>query len=187
MSRWTYDEDRLPEGFSLTGYDADEQLYYFSDQNGCTWYSPTRHGDGMTRVSNNSSRATHEEDGEVDIASNNATPDGYQRIPNPFPDTAGGDNNGFRQLYPFFLLIGVVLLLCGKFILFPGMHHSEPQCPSSSSSYMLQPGDTCWEISHQHGIPLEQLEAVNPDKDCAVLMPGSTICIPGVVSPTTQF
>ncbi|KAF2728011.1 hypothetical protein EJ04DRAFT_516907 [Polyplosphaeria fusca] len=33
----TQDEHRLPEGFTRTGYDADEQRYYYRDSEGRAW------------------------------------------------------------------------------------------------------------------------------------------------------
>ena len=40
MGRWSYldsDEERLPEGMTRTGYDADEGVYYFRDTDGSRW------------------------------------------------------------------------------------------------------------------------------------------------------
>ncbi|KIY51533.1 hypothetical protein FISHEDRAFT_37011 [Fistulina hepatica ATCC 64428] len=190
MGRWTqYDEDdyRLPEGMTRIGYDADSGRYSFRDRDGSVWEGPQGAEFGeMTRVSGpEPSTNPHADAGDVEAGDNTFPPstraDGYHSLA-PMAETKGVNAQAYRQLMPFFLFIGVVLLLAWKFILAPALSRVEEACPGLDT-YWVEPGDTCWNIAQAHGSDLDTLVALNPTIDCARLMPGATICLP--VSPAT--
>lgn len=89
------------------------------------------------------------------------------------------DINGsaYRTLFPFFLLIAIVLLLVWRLILSPGLSAHE-NCPAQTKAYFVQPGDSCWDIAKAHGVSFEQLQKLNPKVQCEPLMPGTTVCLP---------
>lgn len=88
------------------------------------------------------------------------------------------NTDAYRTLFPFFLIIAVVLLLIWRLILHPGLGLSPTVCPTNSTVYLVQPGDSCWEISQAHGFSFEKLTKLNEGVNCEVLMPGTTLCIP---------
>lgn len=63
-----------------------------------------------------------------------------------------------QTLFPFFLIIGILLLIFWKFLVVPSLYHAaeEPYCPTfvgnadklshETLPYIVQPGDTCYEI-----------------------------------------
>ncbi|KAK0473110.1 hypothetical protein IW261DRAFT_1553218 [Armillaria novae-zelandiae] len=165
MGRWTqYDEDsyRLPEGMERIGYDSDTQTYFYRDANGDTWKGAEgAEYSEMTRVSGASSSTE-------DIEAVPRRADGYQQLATdldrPVVSTTYTPNPGaYRTLFPFFLIIAVVLLLVWRLILSPG---------SGMQAYWVQAGDSCWEIATEPW-------GWNPKVECEVLMPGTTVCLPG--------
>jgi LysM repeat protein len=85
-------------------------------------------------------------------------------------------------------MVVVVLLLVWRLVVSPILLGPEPGSGSGGSStcsaqgmkaYWVQPGDTCWEIAKTHGCSLDQLKDANKALDCKLLMPGTTICLPG--------
>ncbi|TFL06607.1 hypothetical protein BDV98DRAFT_600625 [Pterulicium gracile] len=162
------DDDTLPDGMRLTGYDADEQMYYFTDDDGAVYCSPTSRGNGLVRVAHGQQEPS------------NTRSDGYQSLSTDSTNPALNHSAASRQLYPFYLLIAVVLLLCWKYVLSPGLRQSEPLCDPASHAHLVQPGDSCWAISEKHGISLDDLKGNNPTLNCDTLMPGNTICILGM-------
>ncbi|KAJ7083307.1 hypothetical protein B0H15DRAFT_850542, partial [Mycena belliarum] len=186
MGRWTqYDEDstRLPEGMERIGYDSDTGRYYFRDQAGAVWEGAEgAEFSEMTRVSSGAgpASASYPQDEDIEAAPRRA--DGYQPLAtdtNARPTFRVTSNiSAYRTLFPFFLLIGVVLLLIWRLILSPGLSPSKPICPAGATSSLIEPGDTCWEISRTHGCSLEELKKLNPSLKCDALMPGMTVCLP---------
>lgn len=86
--------------------------------------------------------------------------------------------NAYRTLAPFFLLIGVVLLLVWK-LTHSGWSTPPSPCPANATTpYMIQPGDYCWDIARSHNCTLEELESLNPAVDCGTLRPGAIVCLP---------
>jgi hypothetical protein len=121
--------------------------------------------------------------------------DGYQALATDavschllnFSDTKPPQNGGYtsnlnasayRTLFPFFLLIGVVLLLVWRLILSPGLAAPTNPCPPHATKYLVEPGDSCWEISRTHGCSLDDFKKFNTKVNCDLLMPGTTVCIP---------
>ncbi|THU97399.1 hypothetical protein K435DRAFT_778071 [Dendrothele bispora CBS 962.96] len=192
MGRWTqYDEDsyRLPEGMERIGYDSDSGRYIFRERNGSTWQSePGTEFGPMTRLSQGPSSNAHtEDDDDGDVEAHplsGARSDGYQRLPmdsNPIARRQTVNTAAFRQLFPFFLIIAVVILLVFRFIVYPnlGSSGSQDPCPNPNTlSHIVEPGESCWVISQANGCSLEELEEMNGKVDCEKLMPGQVLCLP---------
>ncbi|KAF9078825.1 hypothetical protein BDP27DRAFT_1310237 [Rhodocollybia butyracea] len=184
MSRWSqYDEDsyRLPEGVQRIGYDADTGRYIFSS-GGSTLQGPqgARYGE-MTRVSGSEAQNDDEEaptraDGYQPLATDNNSPLAFRSDVN---------SNAYRTLAPFFLLIGVFLLLVWKLI-YSGYKTAPNPCPEHATiPYMVEPGDECWGIAHTYKCSLEELELLNPNVCGAGLRPGMVVCVPQPTPPST--
>lgn len=93
------------------------------------------------------------------------------------------NSDAYKTLFPFFLIIGVVLLLVWRLILSPGLSYVPPSCPGETKEYIVQPGDNCWEISKARGCTLDELAKLNEKLDCEVLMPGMQLCLPSPKTP----
>ncbi|CAK5265946.1 unnamed protein product [Mycena citricolor] len=193
MSRWTDDDsDRLPDGMQRTGYDADTQRYYFRDTDGSVWQSPEGSEYGpLTRVSDGDN-AYPPHDVDHDLESETRGPrraDGYQSLAtgaNGEHAFASSTAFPYRTLFPFFLIIGVVLLLVWRLILSPGLEPPLSPCVQygrAATPYLVEPGDTCWQIAKTHSCSLEDLRKINTDVECEHLMPGTTLCVPVAHEP----
>lgn len=86
----------------------------------------------------------------------------------------------YRTLFPFFLLIAVVLLLVFRLVRSPAPVKTPEAtlCPGSSEVYTIKPGDTCWAFTRSKHCTLEDLKNLNPTLECDRLMPGNTLCLP---------
>jgi len=192
MGRWTqYDEDdyRLPEGMKRVGYDADSGRYYFRDSGGSLWQGAVGAQFGeMTKVNNlpasvalegASDDDQHGDDLEASPRMRNGE---YQLLSEdhsrPIIPRTTVNMGSYRTLFPFFLIIAVVLLLIWRLIVSPGLTTPTKKCPEGTSSHWTQPGDNCWELSRQHGWTLEKLKETNPKVVCDPLMPGTSVCLP---------
>ncbi|KAK7464138.1 hypothetical protein VKT23_006301 [Stygiomarasmius scandens] len=186
MGRWTqYDEDsyRLPEGMERIGYDSDSGRYIFRDRDGSIWQGqPGAQFSEMTLVSRGSSGSSSDSHDDDDIEANSlpTRSDGYQRLPmdtDPIAHRQTVNTAAFRQLFPFFLIIAVLLLLVYKFIVSPNLGPPKDPCPGALS-HLVEPGESCWKISQANGCSLEELQEMNRKVDCERLMPGETLCLP---------
>ncbi|KAG7100128.1 hypothetical protein E1B28_001908 [Marasmius oreades] len=204
MGRWTqYDEDshRLPEGFKRVGYDSDRQIYIFEDTNdGSTWEGQEGEEFGeMRKVSNGSGRPRQREEDDVEYGAASGRSDGYERLSSdPNQPTRSFRAGPYRTLFPFFLIIAVVLLLVWRTVIAPnwtaGPHHKLPTCanPDQTHIHIIANGDTCWDICERSwcrggvcsggGVQkcLEVLEEENENDalDCKQLVVGDGICVP---------
>ncbi|KAJ7696819.1 hypothetical protein B0H17DRAFT_1053169 [Mycena rosella] len=166
------------------GYDSDTGRYYFRDQSGSVWQGAEgAEFSEMTRVSSGagadaSSSSSYPPDEDIEAGPRRS--DGYQALAtdtNARPKFSS-NASAYRTLFPFFLLIGVVLLLIWRLILSPGLSATKPVCPTDTTSYLVEPGDSCWEISHTHGCSVDELKKLNKKLECDSLMPGMTVCLP---------
>jgi hypothetical protein len=83
------------------------------------------------------------------------------------------------MLFPFFLIIIVVLLLVWRLAVSPSLTPVKySKCPEGSSRVTVVAGDTCWRIADARGCGLEALRKVNADLHCERLIPGDGICVP---------
>ncbi|TFY80648.1 hypothetical protein EWM64_g3366 [Hericium alpestre] len=170
------------------GYDSDTGKYYFRDKDGCMWEGAegAQYGE-MKRIS----------DGPVDGPEYNADQDvegrgdGYTLLATDANHTSPGarspSDNPYRMLFPFFLLIMVVLLLVARLFVFPGSREPSPAvlCPENSTASAIVPGDTCWDIAEDHSCKVEDLRHLNPELKCDALRPGDWICVPLADGSTT--
>ncbi|KAJ7651328.1 hypothetical protein FB45DRAFT_890270 [Roridomyces roridus] len=189
MGRWTqHDEDseRLPEGMERIGYDSDTGRYYFRDNSGAVYEGAQgARFSQMTRVSGGGGTSSAPQD---DVESAPRRSDGYQPLATDAGSTGSWrthspNASAYRTLFPFFLIIGVVLLLVWRLILSPGLAPPKDPCPTGAEVYLVEPGDSCWEISRTRGCSLDELKKWNGGLECERLMPGMTLCFP---LPTTE-
>lgn len=93
----------------------------------------------------------------------------------------------YRMLFPFILIIIVVLLLVWRLIVFPGFTPVKySKCPEGSTRVVVAAGDTCWRIAEAHGCGLEDLRKANANLVCERLIPGDQICVPVVGERVTE-
>lgn len=83
----------------------------------------------------------------------------------------------YRTLFPFFLIVAVILLLVWRLAFSPTLAAHAP-CPSTTIPYIIQPGDTCWDIARRYNSTLDKFRVVNPKIVCSDLHPGDQVCIP---------
>jgi hypothetical protein len=192
MGRWTqYDEDdyRLPEGMKRIGYDADSGRYYFRGSDGNIWQGAVGAQFGeLTEV--NSLPASVALEGASDDDQCGDDLEASPRIRNgnymllsedhsqPIIPRTTVNVGSYRTLFPFFLIIAVVLLLIWRLIVSPGLSTPTKKCPEGTSSHWIQPGDNCWELSRQHGWTLEKFKEANPKVVCDPITPGTSVCLP---------
>ena len=92
----------------------------------------------------------------------------------------------YRTLFPFFLIIAVTLLLIWRLAFSPTIATPAP-CPSTTISYVIQPGDTCWDIARRYNSTLDKIRIVNPKIVCSELHPGERVCVPDEESSISRI
>lgn len=170
FSRYDSDEERLPEGMTRVGYDADEEVYTFQDADGSLWESAPGNRYGRLRK-----------------VSDGPDPDDGDATQ---PFLGSGENYerpSWRaemiSLLNFGVLIGLALVL-----LFWYLHSAAPSneaevapevtCPLDHVAYTIHDGDTCWKIASSKDIKLDAILEANDGLDCQNLSVGSDICLP---------
>ncbi|KAG7451939.1 uncharacterized protein BT62DRAFT_926138, partial [Guyanagaster necrorhizus] len=157
------------------GYDSDTQTYYYRDDDGGTWKGAE--GAEYSEMTRDAPSRTE----DIEAAPRQA--DGYQQLATDLdrpmvPITYIPNPSAYRTLFPFFLIIAVILLLVWRLILSPGLSVPKSPCLQDMQAYWVQAGDSCWEIANRHGYTLEELRGWNSEVECESLMPGTTICLP---------
>ena len=97
--------------------------------------------------------------------------------------------SAYRSLFPFFLIIAVLLLLVWRLLVQPSLSSpvvTPKRCPEGTASHWIQPGQSCWELSHERGWSLAQFKEANPKVNCEPLLPGTTVCLPPDAKPSTS-
>jgi LysM repeat protein len=158
------DDERLPEGMTRVGYDADTQTYTYQDAEGNAWEGPegARYGT-LHRVG---------QDGEETrpfISSSGFTQHDIQE----------DSKKAWQYMAPFFLLICTVLF--GVFWLLGYSSSDAPAvvvCGEHTIKHTIKTGDTCWAIAEGYGVPLEDLQHENVGLNCDKLQIGQGICVP---------
>ncbi|KAG9239876.1 peptidoglycan-binding LysM [Calycina marina] len=174
MGRWSYydtDEERLPAGMQRTGYDADTQTYTYRDAENNTYEGGpgSRYGE-LTKISSGElTQLTGEDDTSA--------------TPLPVANSIGPSwRHETMPLLKFMLLIGLFFTAFLWYILSAAAN--EPgiptKCKDASKTYIVQKGDTCWDIAEGRGIDLQKLLDENQGLNCDRLEIGSPVCIPKV-------
>ncbi|KAF8971791.1 hypothetical protein BDZ97DRAFT_1785146 [Flammula alnicola] len=193
-TQYDEDDYRLPEGMKRIGYDADSGRYYFRDSDGSLWVGPQGAQFGeMTRVnslpssiqdedaaaaaagSSEVDRRRRRDDDDVEASPRPTRNGGYELLSEsdehsrPMAHTRPANpstaTSPYRTLFPFFLIIAVVLLLIWRLVLAPsfsspgGATTMKKRCPEGTAAR--------WEF-----------RAVNKGVGCEPLMPGTSVCVP---------
>ncbi|CAM1505852.1 Fc.00g114890.m01.CDS01 [Cosmosporella sp. VM-42] len=166
FSRYDTDEERLPEGMTRAGYDADTQVYTFRDSDGSYWESaPGNQYGHLTRVS----------DGDHH--------DGDDSEPFLVSDQHYEKPSWRHDMMPL-LNFGVIVGVCFLLLLW-GLHYSagsdepmEPTCGEGTTSYLVQKDDSCWAIAKKMDVTVDEILKLNKGLDCDKLLADSQICLP---------
>ncbi|KIM32222.1 carbohydrate-binding module family 50 protein [Serendipita vermifera MAFF 305830] len=156
--RWSqYDEPSYRTGgMERVGYDADTERYYFQEGTELYEGEPGAEFGGQLRH--------------------------VGQAPRQRANAAAESNKlAWRQLAPFLLIVGVVLLLFLKMFLVPSSPVNPPatrECPQGLVTYEVVSGDSCWSIADGRGWTLEKLSHANPGLSCEPLSLGTTVCVP---------
>lgn len=170
FSRYDSDEERLPEGMTRVGYDADDQVYTFQDADGSLWESaPGCQYGQLTRVGQ-AAAPIHDDDTQPFLVSEQYEKPSWRAEMMP--------------LLNFGMLIGLSLI--GLFwylhVATQPSHDDEsvPQlsCSGNDRPYTIQKGDSCWDLAEYRGITVDDMVAANDGLDCEKLLVGSEICLP---------
>ena len=177
FSRYDTDEERLPDGMTRVGYDADTQVYTFQDSDGSLWESaPGCQYGQLTRVGN-----APDPDDDNDTAPFLVSEQSYR--PTSW-------RTEMMPLLNFGIVIGLCLLLLFWYLHVAakssnGDEAAAPKlsCPDSNTPYTIQKGDSCWGLADERGITVDEVVSLNPELDCEKLLPDSEICLPELPSP----
>ncbi|POR32422.1 Peptidoglycan-binding LysM domain protein [Tolypocladium paradoxum] len=167
-SHYDTDEERLPEGMTRVGYDADTQVYTFQDADGSYWESaPGCQYGRLTRVG----------DGPPDDVADTEPFLASERQPQM------SWRHDLMPLLNFGVLIGLCLLLLFWYLHWSagsdrGVESPQVECRLGSAPYTIRAGDTCWAIADRTGISIEEITERNTGLDCDKLGVGSKICLP---------
>lgn len=167
MSRFSHydtDEERLPEGMTRVGYDADTQVYTFQDADGSYWEgAPGCEYGRLRRVGDDTP-----DDQEPFLVSDQSRPQISWR-------------HELMPLLNFGVLVGLCLLLLFWYLHWSvGSSENKPQvtCGLGSEAYTIKTGDTCWAIADKKAISVDEILKLNPKLACDALAVGSHICLP---------
>lgn len=176
FSQYDTDEERLPEGMTRVGYDADTEVYTFQDSDGSYWESaPGNRYGHLTRVSGGPAQESDDDAADVE-----------RLLPTEQASYRQGVSwrTDLMPLLNFGLIIGVSLLLfiwyLHKATASASSSESSPllQCGPGSAPYTVAKGDSCWGIADARGCEVDDILLKNPGLDCDVLRAGSEICVP---------
>ena len=89
------------------------------------------------------------------------------------------ENNraAWRYMFPFFLLVGVFILLI-VFFMRKGSTAEPLFCGDDSIQYQIGNGNTCWSIADHYKTSVDELIRENKGLDCDHLAIGKRICVP---------
>lgn len=171
------DEERLPEGMTRVGYDADSQVYTFRDADGSYWESAPgcRYGQ-LTRVGCGSGPGYDDADTEPFLVSEAAQPEGVSW------------RHELMPLLNFGVLIGLCLLLFFWCLHWSASDEEAPagapgaaaaaDCGADGVPYTIRAGDTCWALATARGVGVDEVLARNRGLDCDRLAVGAAVCLP---------
>ncbi|KAK1246354.1 hypothetical protein MKX08_000156 [Trichoderma sp. CBMAI-0020] len=163
FSRYDTDEERLPEGMTRVGYDADTQVYTFQDADGSYWESaPGSQYGRLTRVgSGPADHGDDDSDSEPFLAGQAAQPKVSWR-------------HDMMPLLNFGVLVGLSLLVLFWFI---GRKPAEEKLEvvTCEHSVTIQENDNCWDIAQAAGMSVDDILGMNTGLDCGKLTDTSSI------------
>ncbi|PON27684.1 hypothetical protein TGAM01_v203451 [Trichoderma gamsii] len=166
FSRYDTDEERLPEGMTRVGYDADTQVYTFQDADGSYWESaPGSQYGRLTRVgSGPADHGDDDSDSDPFLAGQTAA----------LPKVSW--RHDMMPLLNFGVLVGLSLLVLFWFI---GRKPAEEKLEvvTCEHSVTIQEGDNCWDIAQAEGMSVDEILGMNTGLDCGKLVVGHTICL----------
>lgn len=166
FSRYDTDEERLPEGMTRVGYDADTQVYTFQDADGSYWESaPGSQYGRLTRVGS----------GPADHGDDDSDSDPFlagQAAAQPKVSW----RHDMMPLLNFGVLVGLSLLVLFWFI---GRKPAEEKLEvvTCEHSVTIQENDNCWDIAQAAGMSVDEILGMNTGLDCGKLVIGHTICL----------
>ncbi|KAJ2895847.1 hypothetical protein MKZ38_006131 [Zalerion maritima] len=191
MSRFSHydtDDERLPEGMTRIGYDADSSTYTYRDSDGSIWEGEpgSRYG-RLHRVSSPPVGPDLEDPSDATRPFLEYEGDGYDDQGNP--SGSFGGKVSWRQHYMpllnfFFIvclfLIGVIWFL-HKTAGVDSKGVDDMQCDTDAgwSGRKVVKGDTCWDLAKFAGVSVEKLLEGNKGMDCDKMRPGMQVCMPG--------
>ncbi|KAL6907374.1 hypothetical protein GGI43DRAFT_397208 [Trichoderma evansii] len=164
FSRYDTDEERLPEGMTRVGYDADTQVYTFQDSDGSYWESaPGSQYGRLTRVG--SGPADHGDDSDSDPFLAGQAP--AQKV---------SWRHDMMPLLNFGVLVGLSLLVLFWFI---GRKPAgeKLEIVTCEHSVMIKENDNCWDIAQANNMSVDEILGLNEGLNCAKLTIGHTICL----------
>ncbi|KAM0259349.1 hypothetical protein ACHAQJ_003381 [Trichoderma viride] len=168
FSRYDTDEERLPDGMSRVGYDADTQVYTFQDADGSYWESaPGSQYGRLTRVGSGPAAAADDDD--------TSDSDPFLAMQDPAQKTSW--RHDMMPLLNFGVLVGLSLLALFWFIgrKAPAEDLELVSCPGRSVT--VQANDTCWDLAEAEGITVEEMVTMNSGLDCTKLIVGYNVCL----------
>lgn len=180
FSRYDTDEERLPQGMSRVGYDAESQTYTYRDADGSYWEgAPGAEYGHLTRVSGGSCPNSDNDDNSDDRAPFIPGSGEPPRL-EPWELEQQSWRQAWAPLLNFFVLVG--LFLIGVIWLLYHFKRTPPErieCGGlGEAAYRIHKGDTCWAIANRKGTSVEDLLGSNSSLDCDRLKVGSWICVP---------
>ncbi|KAL7931615.1 carbohydrate-binding module family 50 protein [Trichoderma chlorosporum] len=162
FSRYDTDEERLPEGMTRVGYDADSQVYTFQDADGSLWESaPGNQYGHLTRIS-----------GPTDDASDSEP---FLESQTPMPKTSW--RHDMMPLLNFLVLVGLSLLALFWFIGRPAPEETLEIVRCPGRSVKVAADDTCWDLGQREGLTVDEIVAMNAGLDCSKLAVGYEVCL----------
>ena len=87
--------------------------------------------------------------------------------------------SAYRAILPFFLIVAAVLLLVIRLV--SSSSSSPPpsvNCPESTEVFIINRGNTCWDLAQAWGTTVDDILHVNDGLNCDSLRPGQAICLP---------
>lgn len=165
FSRYDTDEERLPEGMTRVGYDADTQVYTFQDADGSYWESaPGSQYGRLTRVGSGPADQDDDSDSDPFLAGQAAA---QQKV---------SWRHDMMPLLNFGVLVGLSLLVLFWFI---GRKPAEEKVVvvTCEHSVVIKENDNCWDIAQAEGMSVDDIVRINTGLDCSKLVIGHTICL----------
>lgn len=175
-SRYDDDEERLPEGMTRVGYDADTQVYTFQDADGSLWEGAPGCRYGQLRQVGHAPDPDDDNDTQPFLVS----------------EPTHSRTSWRAELMPllnFGMLVGLCLLGLFWYLHVSASSDDDGEvvpeliCPDENVVYSVEKGDSCWDLAKDRGISVDDVLDLNPKLDCDTLKFGTEICLPEPPTP----